>query len=168
MEEASNIYYLLIKGEKEGPYHLEDFKGFPITAKTLVWTAEKGGWYYAEEYAELAVFLPRKENITPVSEPFMRTVVPPKTWLLESILVTIFCCMPAGVVGLIYAVQVRDMITLNRLELAYKYSSQARVWTIVSFSIGIVLLIVWLLLLLLGVFAGMKEELDWSYTVMTF
>lgn len=167
MEESSNTYYLLINGEKEGPYQLEDFRAFPITAKTLVWTAEKGGWYYAEEYAELSIFLPKKESVTPVSEPIKPSIAPPKTWLLESILTTVFCCMPAGVVGLIYAVQVRDMISLNRLELAHKYSSQAKVWTIVSFSIGIVFFIIWILLLFLGVFAGMKEELDWSYTVMT-
>ena len=168
MEEVSNIYYLLIEGEKEGPYYLEDFKRFPLTAKTLVWTEEKGTWYYAEEYAELAPFLPRKEKPIKEKEERKEAILPPKTWLVESILATILCCMPVGVVGLIYAVQVRDMISLNRLELAYKYSAQARVWTLVSFFIGLVFSILWILLLLLGFFAGIKEELDWSYTVMAF
>ena len=33
---------------------------------------------------------------------------PPKNYLVESILVTIFCCMPFGVVGLVFAAQVNS------------------------------------------------------------
>lgn len=33
-------------------------------------------------------------------------LTPPKNWLVESILVTIFCCLPLGIVGIVNASQV--------------------------------------------------------------
>ncbi|MES2882212.1 MAG: CD225/dispanin family protein, partial [Bacteroidota bacterium] len=32
----------------------------------------------------------------------------PKNWLVESILVTIFCCLPFGIVGIVNAAQVNS------------------------------------------------------------
>ena len=32
--------------------------------------------------------------------------LPPKNWLVESILVTIFCCLPFGIAGIVFASQV--------------------------------------------------------------
>ena len=32
--------------------------------------------------------------------------VPPKNWLIESILVTLFCCLPLGIAGIINASKV--------------------------------------------------------------
>ena len=33
----------------------------------------------------------------------MEENVQPKTWLVESILVTLFCCLPFGIVGIVNA-----------------------------------------------------------------
>ena len=33
---------------------------------------------------------------------------PPKNWLVESILVTIFCCLPFGIAGIVFASQVNS------------------------------------------------------------
>ena len=35
-------------------------------------------------------------------------VTQPKNWLVESILVTIFCCLPFGIAGIVFASQVNS------------------------------------------------------------
>ena len=39
----------------------------------------------------------------------METKICPKTWLVESILVTLFCCLPFGIVGIIQASKVNSL-----------------------------------------------------------
>ncbi len=73
---------------------------------------------------------------------FNPTQVPqtrPKNWLLESILVTIFCCLPLGIVGIVYASQVNGKWNSGDYDGALKSSRQAGTWTKIGFFIGIFL-----------------------------
>lgn len=157
MNENPTIYYLSVDGEKMGPYTLDDLKKIPLTAKTLVWIEERGVWSEAEELSELSSLLPQSTD----AEPHLFTYkAPPKTWFVESILVTIFCCMPFGVVGLVYAIQVRSMIEIGRLDLAEKFSKQAKIWTVISFFIGLCFVFVWVLLVILSFLSGVADRLE--------
>lgn len=60
----------------------------------------------------------------------------PKTWLASSILTTIFCCLPFGIVGIVYAAQVSANYEAGRYEEAERASRIARNWTIASFLFG--------------------------------
>lgn len=74
---------------------------------------------------------------------------PPKNWLVESILVTLFCCLPFGIVGIIFAAQVNTKFDLGDQEAALKASKEAGKWTKIGFFIGIaqvILAILWVLL----------------------
>lgn len=63
--------------------------------------------------------------------------VRPKNWLVESILVTIFCCLPFGIAGIVFASQVNSKFDAGDFAGAERASKQAKTWTIVSFVIGI-------------------------------
>ena len=68
----------------------------------------------------------------------------PKTWLLESILVTIFCCLPLGIVGIINAANVSSKYEAGDIEGAKKASAEAAKWTKYGFIAGIIVVVLYL------------------------
>ncbi len=63
----------------------------------------------------------------------------PKTWLLESILATLFCCLPLGVLGIIEASKVKALSQAGMLEEAMKASESAKKYIIYSALITVVI-----------------------------
>ena len=76
----------------------------------------------------------------------MNTNICPKTWMAESILVTIFCCLPFGIVGIIYASKVNSFFMQGNYSEAHKASSNAKKWTKIGFFIGLATIIIYLLI----------------------
>ena len=61
----------------------------------------------------------------------------PKNWLVESILVTIFCCLPFGIAGIVFAAQVNSKYQSGDYAGALQSSKEAGKWTKIGFWIGI-------------------------------
>lgn len=53
---------------------------------------------------------------------------PPKNWLVESILVTIFCCLPFGIVAIINAANVNSRLAAGDYAGAQEASLNAGKW----------------------------------------
>jgi len=53
-------------------------------------------------------------------------VNPPKNYLVQSILVTIFCCLPLGVVGIVFAAQVNSKFAAGDVDGANQASADAK------------------------------------------
>jgi len=68
---------------------------------------------------------------------------PPKTWLVESILVTLFCCLPFGVAGIINASKVEGRFNAGDVEEAERLSAQAGKWTKIGFWVGLIGIIIY-------------------------
>lgn len=95
-------------------------------------------------------------NNTPYNSPC------PKTWLAESILATIFCCLPFGIVGIVYAAQVSSNYHAGRYDEAYRVSRNAGKWTKVSFFCGLAVYLIYILMYaLLGVSVLTLAGLDY-------
>jgi hypothetical protein len=62
---------------------------------------------------------------------------PPKTWLIESILVTIFCCLPLGIVGIVNATKVESRFYAGDIAGANEASADAGKWTKIGLFVGI-------------------------------
>lgn len=62
----------------------------------------------------------------------------PKTWLAESILATIFCCLPFGIVGIVHAAKVESAYKSGDYDGAERASAEAKKWTMLGFWIGLV------------------------------
>jgi hypothetical protein len=60
-----------------------------------------------------------------------------ENWLVEAILVTLLCCLPFGVVGIIFAAQVNTKQQAGDMEGAEKSRREAAKWTKLGFWIGI-------------------------------
>lgn len=76
----------------------------------------------------------------------MEIDVQPKTWLVESILVTLFCCLPFGIVGIVNAAKVNSLYAAGNYEAARKASADAGRWTKLGFFIGLAVIILYLLI----------------------
>lgn len=62
----------------------------------------------------------------------------PPTYMIWAILSTICCCLPAGVVAIVFAAQVSSRYFARDLEGAKRASRNAEIWIIVSIVAGIV------------------------------
>ena len=80
--------------------------------------------------------------------------IPPKTWLVESILVTIFCCQILGIISIIYSAGVESKFYRGDIAGAESSSKTAKTLVIISFAFGIFAVIAVGIMAVLGVFAG--------------
>lgn len=67
----------------------------------------------------------------------------PKNWLVESILVTVLCCLPFGIAGIVSATKVESLYYAGDYEAAEQASKDAKKWTIVGFCSTFVVVILY-------------------------
>ena len=79
------------------------------------------------------------ENITPANQP-------PKSYLTESILVVIFCCLPFGIVGIVNASKVESLYYAGRIEESEKASKDAKMWVGWGFGVGLAVSVIYIIL----------------------
>ena len=71
----------------------------------------------------------------------------PKNYLVESILVTIFCCLPFGIAGIVFASQVNSKYASGDYEGAIKASEDAKKWMKWGLIAGIIVVVLYLVFL---------------------
>lgn len=58
-------------------------------------------------------------------------------YLVQAILVTLFCCLPFGIVGIVFAAQVNSKLALGDYDGAVQASQAAKKWSWISFGCGL-------------------------------
>ena len=82
----------------------------------------------------------------------------PKTWLVESILVTLLCCLPFGIVGIVYSSKVSSKFDAKLYDEAKRASDEAGKWTKIGFFCGIGICVIYFIVMLLaGGFAALTS-----------
>ncbi|HHX32560.1 MAG TPA: CD225/dispanin family protein [Bacteroidales bacterium] len=74
----------------------------------------------------------------------------PSSWLWQSIVATVLCCLPFGVVGIVYAARVDSLYYNRRYDEAEASSRKAKTWTLVSVVVGLVYLVFWIVAMATG------------------
>ena len=64
--------------------------------------------------------------------------MPPQNYLVWAILTTIFCCLPFGIVSIVFAAQVNSKWAAGDVAGANASAANAKKWAIVSAVVGIV------------------------------
>ena len=59
------------------------------------------------------------------------------TYLLPAILVTLLCCIPFGIVAIVYAAQVSTKVAAGDIQGAMDSSGKAKMWCWIGFAIGL-------------------------------
>ena len=74
-------------------------------------------------------------------------------YLVQAILVTLFCCLPFGIVSIVYAAQVNSKLAAGDYAGALDSSQKAKTWSMWSFIIGLVFSLAYFALMMLGTIA---------------
>lgn len=83
--------------------------------------------------------------------------IPPGNNLVWAILTTIFCCLPFGIVAIIYAAKVNSLWAAGAYGEAYEASRKAKNWSIISAAVGALGIIIYVILACTG-FALLGEQ----------
>ncbi|WP_294083530.1 CD225/dispanin family protein [Proteiniphilum sp. UBA5384] len=88
----------------------------------------------------------------PIQEPTVNDVPPlkPSNWLWQSILVTILCCIPFGIVAIIYATKVDSFYFRGQYEEAERSAQKAKMWVFISIGAALLYVILWIIMFLTG------------------
>ena len=70
--------------------------------------------------------------------------------MVWAILTTLFCCLPFGIVAIVYAAQVDGKIRQGDYAGALESSHKAKVWCWVSFGSGMAFLALFIMFAILG------------------
>ena len=156
MEEEKNMgFYVLENGERKGPYTIEELRQGKLSPDTLVWTEGETGWRKAGEMPALAGLFPSSIPPVPPAEEAAPRPPMPKTWLVESILVMVLCCLPFGLVGLVYASKVETAYWAKDYAQAGRYSQSAKKWTLWGVGCAAGCVVLYLLIVLVAAVAGL-------------
>ena len=75
-------------------------------------------------------------------------------YLILSIISTLCCCLPFGVVGIVFSAKINSAMLAGNLEEAQNNAKMARIWIIVSFAIGILTWLIYMVLIVTGAVSG--------------
>lgn len=81
---------------------------------------------------------------SPASGPAMGAQIP--NYLVQSIVVTLCCCLPLGVVAIIFSAQVNSKLAAGDVAGAREASNKAKMFAWLGFGIGIVVIIISMIL----------------------
>ncbi len=77
----------------------------------------------------------------------------PDNCLVWAILATVFCCLPFGIVSIVYAAKVDSEWALGHYDEAEAAARTARTWVIVSIVVPLVVLFLYIAVIIVGVAA---------------
>ncbi|SRR5260370_1252070 len=80
------------------------------------------------------------------AQPVTVFAAPPSipNYLVQAILVTLCCCMPFGIVAIVYAAQVNGKLAAGDLAGAQEASRNAKMWSWIAFGCGLLVSVIYM------------------------
>ncbi len=76
-------------------------------------------------------------------------------YLVQAILLTLFCCLPFGIVAIVYAAQVNGKLAIGDIYGATEASNKAKMWCWWAFGLGLGFMILYMGFIVLSIVSGM-------------
>jgi len=132
----SNAWFYTSGGVQQGPISIEDLKARhavgQIPPDALIWKEGMGDWKPWNQVPELAG---GQIYAAPVSNPVAGSMgLKPPTYLWQSIVCTLLCCLPFGVAGIVFASKVDSLAAAGNMPAALEASNKAKFWCWMSFG----------------------------------
>lgn len=171
----NRYFYIDSEGQQKGTFTLEDLKKEPVRKETLVWTQGMPDWLPAYDVVELRPLFDvsttphnEYEATTPPEQTAQQDTtaqnlpVMPKSWMVESILVTILPFVLCGnvlsligIAAIVNASKVESLYISGLYDRAQEASDNAARWTKITFWIAIGAIILGIIAIILSfVFFG--------------
>ena len=152
--------YKIIGGDQReyGPISVDQMRQWiaeaRIDARTRVCAEGSNDWKPLATFPELAALLP--SQLPPLTAPPLastpygqpRPDIP--NYLVHSILVTVCCCLPLGIVAVIYSAQVGTKLSIGDLAGATAASNNAKLWCWIGLACGVITNVVGIAIMLAG------------------
>lgn len=159
-------YYLTPQNEQKGPVDGSQLAAYGVNANTMVWTQGMAQWAPAGSVAELASVITPAASVPPPSsspqpQPQPQSVVyvqtnpagtsqpsmpKPNNHMMMAVLTTVFCCLPLGVVGIVYASKVDGLYYAGDYAGATNAANSARRWSLIGIVSSIVVSIIYMII----------------------
>lgn len=153
-------YYINSQGQQMPPVDIETLRNIGITPDTMVWCEGMPQWMRAGDVPELQSMLfvesqPSNpfgfnQSSSPYNGPsqgygqqgyynpnfgqqgygYQNQVQKPQNWLWLGICVTILCCLPFGIVSIVYGARVDSLWAQGNYQEAINSSKYAKLWGI--------------------------------------
>jgi len=156
MDPGSEQWYYTQQGAQAGPVSADALKrlveGGAVQAHDLAWRDGMADWVPIRDLPE---FRPASSVAAGGTTAYPGTPVPapgyavppggvpagpcPETWLWQSILATLCCCLPLGVVGIIFAAQVKSKWQVGDQAGAIEAARKAKTFFWWAFGLGLFL-----------------------------
>ena len=152
-------YYMHIGGQQVGPYEENELPSHGLTASTMVWREGMPDWVAASQVPELSHLLPPSQQPPSYQpqpgygpqQPYGARPPMPDTYMVWAVLVTVFCCLPFGIVSIVKASQVSSLYSQGRYQESVAASEAAKKWAIWSAVAGVVISIMVIVLQIVGI-----------------
>lgn len=82
-------------------------------------------------------------------------------YLVQSILVTIFCCLPFGIAAIVFAAQVNSKLSVGDYAGAMESSRKAKMFSWWAFGLGLGVQLLWLLLSVIGAIGAGSHHMSY-------
>ena len=156
-------YWINHNGEQSGPMDIDAVKEMNLTSTAHVWYEGLSEWVCITQVPELQGLYTMTSDQPVVTgqpyqsaqQPAVQSVQPsspqasgqpiqpvagepcPPTNLVWAIISTLLCCLPAGIVGIIYALKVQNKYQQGDIEGAKRASETGAWWCIAAIVLGI-------------------------------
>ncbi|XP_034152550.1 proline rich transmembrane protein 1B [Esox lucius] len=77
----------------------------------------------------------------------------PKDYMMESLLVTIFCCLMSGLFALMYSYETRAALARGDMREAERASQKARLLVLFSLMFGVFVCVAWVIYVVIAICA---------------
>ncbi len=157
------MYHISRNGQQSGPYTEEQLRQMAASGQLqpqdLTWRQGDANWRPAAEIPDLfrgQPTMPALPQPNLYGPPAASTQVPNymgvpvPNYLVQSILVTVLCCLPFGIPAIVYSSQVNSKQTAGDLAGAQESSRKAKFWCWMAFWFGLVPLLLWLVAAVFG------------------
>ncbi len=146
-------------GQNLGQFSLADINRMlqsgQISPNDLAWQEGMPQWVPVRSIPGVTTIAPPLPSSPQASYPAnpMPSNIP--NYLVQSILVTLFCCLPLGIVAIINAAQVNNKITAGDMAGAMEASRKAKMWCWWSFGPALAFWVIYFLIMLIAVASEM-------------
>ena len=152
------FYYLTSQNEQRGPVDASQLSTYGVNANTMVWTEGMPQWAPASQVPELRPFLapavpqpappptPQPAYAAPQQSAPQTATQKPGNNMALAVLTTVLCCLPLGIVSIVYAQKVDGLYFAGDYAGALEASKNARKWAIIGMIAGIAVGILYFLI----------------------
>ncbi len=127
-------------GKEYGPVSADTLRQWVAegraNAETKVQPEGGGNWTALGQVAEFASLFAVAPP--PPGAPVASSGTKIPNYLVQSILVTLCCCLPFGIAAIVYAAQVNTKVAAGDLAGAMESSNKAKMWCWIAFGLGLV------------------------------